>query len=201
MEYPDLKRAVRQQWQEHRATVVLIEDKASGTQLIQELIAEGLSSVTGCAPEHDKVMRLYAHTATIENGFLYLPREAPWRADYLHELTTFPNAKFDDQADSTSQALSWIKQAPGEPAITKFYRMETGRMLSQSLPLAAAAAQAQTTPEELQNWIEETERGRVELEEAYYQASRPPCAKCGKPLGIRTVQCGPFEYHPECFTG
>ena len=37
MEYPDLKRAVRQQWQEHRATVVLIEDRASGTQLIQEL--------------------------------------------------------------------------------------------------------------------------------------------------------------------
>ena len=90
MEYPELKRAVREQWQSHRATVVLIEDKASGTQLIQELIAEGLSAITRYLPEHDKVMRLYAQTATIENGFVYLPREASWLAEYLHELTTFP---------------------------------------------------------------------------------------------------------------
>jgi hypothetical protein len=30
---------------------------------------------------------------------------ADWPAEYLHELTTFPSAKYDDQADSTSQAL------------------------------------------------------------------------------------------------
>ena len=29
--------------------------------------------------------------------------------DYLHELATFPNGQYDDQADSTSQALDWIK--------------------------------------------------------------------------------------------
>ena len=27
--------------------------------------------------------------------------QARWLAEYLHELTTFPNAKYDDQADST----------------------------------------------------------------------------------------------------
>ena len=123
MEYPELKRAVREQWQAHRATVVLIEDKISGTQLIQELIAEGLSAITRYLPKHDKVMRLYAQTATIENGFVYLPREASWLAEYLHELTTFPNAKYDDQTDSTSQALSWIKQAP-EPGIITYYRQQ-----------------------------------------------------------------------------
>ena len=42
MEYPELKRAVREQYERLRPSVVLIEDKASGTQLIQELIAEGL---------------------------------------------------------------------------------------------------------------------------------------------------------------
>ena len=42
MEYPELKRAVREQYERFRPSVVLIEDKASGTQLIQELIAEGL---------------------------------------------------------------------------------------------------------------------------------------------------------------
>jgi hypothetical protein len=66
------------------------QDEASGTQLIQVLLVEGLSAVTRYMPEHDKIMRLYAQTATIENGFVYLPSEAPWLADYLHELTTFP---------------------------------------------------------------------------------------------------------------
>jgi len=46
MEYPELKCAVRAQYERFRPGVVLIEDKASGTQLIQELIAEGLYAVT-----------------------------------------------------------------------------------------------------------------------------------------------------------
>jgi hypothetical protein len=49
-------------------------------------------------------------TSMIENGFVYLPEKAEWLAEYLHELTTFPNGKFDDQADSTSQALDWYKK-------------------------------------------------------------------------------------------
>jgi phage terminase large subunit-like protein len=43
--YPDLKRAVREQNRLFKATSILIEDKASGTQLIQDLIEEGLSKV------------------------------------------------------------------------------------------------------------------------------------------------------------
>jgi hypothetical protein len=42
MEYPALKGAVRDQYALCRPSVVLIEDKASGTQLIQELVADGL---------------------------------------------------------------------------------------------------------------------------------------------------------------
>jgi hypothetical protein len=42
-----------------------------------------------------------AQTATIENGFVYLPRKAPWLADYLHELTVSPNGRYDDQVDVT----------------------------------------------------------------------------------------------------
>jgi len=41
LEYPALKCAVRGQQNRFKATVVLIEDKASGTQLIQELIKDG----------------------------------------------------------------------------------------------------------------------------------------------------------------
>jgi predicted phage terminase large subunit-like protein len=51
-------------------------------------------------------MRLHAQTAVIENGFVFLPEEAPWLADYLSELTTFPAGRHDDQVDSTAQALA-----------------------------------------------------------------------------------------------
>jgi hypothetical protein len=51
MEYPELKRAVREQYERFAPSVVLIEDKASGTQLIQELIAEGLHAVTRYRPQ------------------------------------------------------------------------------------------------------------------------------------------------------
>jgi len=153
LNYPDLKRAVVEQAQTYGATVVLIEDKASGTQLIQELVAQGLS-VQGCAPEHDKVMRLHAQSATIENGFVFIPREAPWLAEYLHELITFPNAKHDDQADSTSQALAWINLAAGEPGIIGFYRYEAARLwLQQGMRFEEAAARAGVTVESLKEWV------------------------------------------------
>jgi phage terminase large subunit-like protein len=61
MEYPELKRAVREQYARFRPSVVLIEDKASGTQLIQELVAEDLYAVTRYQPQSDKVMRMHAH--------------------------------------------------------------------------------------------------------------------------------------------
>ena len=32
-----------------------------------------------------------------------------WLGEYLHEIASFPKGKYDDQADSTSQALHWFK--------------------------------------------------------------------------------------------
>lgn len=111
MEYPDLKRAVKEQAALYKPSTILIEDKSSGTQLIQELRQEELSCVKPYDPHgNDKVMRLHAQTATIENGCLWLPKEAHWLADYVQELTGFPGAKHDDQVDATTQALEWISR-------------------------------------------------------------------------------------------
>jgi phage terminase large subunit-like protein len=44
--------------------VVLIEDKASGTPLIQEPVADGLHAVTRYHPQSDKIMRMHAQTRT-----------------------------------------------------------------------------------------------------------------------------------------
>jgi predicted phage terminase large subunit-like protein len=125
MEYPELKRGVREQYERFRPSAVLIEDKASGTQLIQELTREGLYAVTRYQPQSDKIMRMHAQTAMIENGFVHVPDAAPWLAQYLHEMTVFPNGKHDDQVDSTAQMLDWFKRGAGpstDAGIFELYR-------------------------------------------------------------------------------
>ena len=62
-------------------------------------------------------MRLHAQTATIENGFVHLPQSAPWLAEYLHELSVFPNGRHDDQVDATAQFPDWFKSAGREDGV------------------------------------------------------------------------------------
>jgi ParB-like chromosome segregation protein Spo0J len=64
------------------------------------------------ALEGDKIMRLHGQTAKIEGGFVLFPKKAPWLETYLNELVTFPNAKHDDQVDSTVFALAWNSGGP-----------------------------------------------------------------------------------------
>ena len=112
MDYPTLKREVIEQAGLWGASVIVIEDKASGTQLIQELVYESVYNIQSYqpGPGQDKIMRMFACCNLIENGLLYLPEKADWLTDYRNELTVFPNGKYDDQVDSTSQALDWIKR-------------------------------------------------------------------------------------------
>ena len=125
MEFPELKRMVRELATQWRATVVLVEDKSSGTQLIQELRADGFSRVEAApANNDDKVMRLRAQTAKIEGHFVLFPEKAPWLDDYLLELTTVPNAKHDDQVDSTVNALAWSTQEATKPGMAIFRIMQ-----------------------------------------------------------------------------
>ena len=110
LNYTGLKRAVKQHAQAFDADVILIEDRSSGTQLIEDLIAEGVQGVTRYVPKGSKIMRLHAQTTVIENGFVYLPRKAAWLPDFLHEITTFPDLTHSDQVDSVSQFLDWVRR-------------------------------------------------------------------------------------------
>jgi predicted phage terminase large subunit-like protein len=131
MDYPALKRAVVEQVVAHQAKEIIIEDKASGTQLIQELVHEGVHGIKRYEPKMDKIMRMHNVTSTIENGFVHLPDKAEWLPEYLHELTTFPKSKHDDQADSTSQALDWVRQGYWGPGmgIFNYYRKEYEKLV------------------------------------------------------------------------
>ncbi|MGA2103356.1 MAG: phage terminase large subunit [Candidatus Sulfotelmatobacter sp.] len=122
LEYPQLKRTVQRQADLFHASTILVEDKASGTQLIQDLIQDGMYGLTPYEPAGmDKIMRLNSVTSTIANGFVYLPTEAPWLERYLQELTSFPACKHDDQTDSTSQALDWVKHSICRFPIHEYY--------------------------------------------------------------------------------
>ena len=125
LNFPELKRAVREQAELHTADVVLVEDKASGTSLIQELRADYFSQVQAAPSiEGDKIMRLHAQTAKIEGGFVHLPKEAPWLDTYVQELVAFPNVKNDDQVDSTVFALAWATLYGVDPPMLQFYRTQ-----------------------------------------------------------------------------
>jgi hypothetical protein len=62
------------------------------------------------------------HRSLRHPGFVHLPETAPWLAEYLHEMTTFPKGKHDDQVDSTAQFLDWFKRPfPGQ-GVHEYYR-------------------------------------------------------------------------------
>jgi predicted phage terminase large subunit-like protein len=115
LDYPKLKQEVKDQALRHKPSIILIEDKASGTQLIQDLKAGGIFGVRPYLPPtgSDKAMRLYGQSAEFESGSVRLPASAPWLDEYRRELTTFPGGKYDDQVDSTTQALDHLKQNRG----------------------------------------------------------------------------------------
>ena len=58
----------------------------------------------------EKIARMQARSVMFETGRVFLPREAPWLSTYLDELLGFPNSRYDDQVDSTTQALDWVQQ-------------------------------------------------------------------------------------------
>jgi len=112
LNYPDLRRRVEELAHRHAATTIVIEDRASGTQLLQDLRGSicGLRAYTP-PPGADKVMRLHAQTAVFENGFVFLPRTAPWLTAYVDEIISFPGSRYDDQVDSTTQALDYLRSS------------------------------------------------------------------------------------------
>ena len=113
LNYPDLKRAIISQASAYGSPTVVIEDKSSGTQLIQDLRNEGILDVveyTSRPRAPTRSWRLHACSDRFENGRVVLPERAPWLDDYITELIGFPGVKHDDQVDSTTQALDYLRE-------------------------------------------------------------------------------------------
>lgn len=99
-------------------SMILIEDKANGTAIIQTLRRE-IMGIVPVEPLGSKESRASAVAPFVEAGNVWLPKNAVWVEDYIDELAKFPRGKHDDQVDMTSQALIRIKDfvanAPIQP--------------------------------------------------------------------------------------
>jgi len=137
LDYPTLRRKVVDMADRDNPDVVLIEDKASGQSLIQEIQATTQIPIKAINPVGDKVTRALAVSDLIEAGKVHVPERAPWLLNYELELTVFPTKDaHDDQVDSTTQFLSWAKDhatrraeimTSGEKRIGAGYTTTSGR--------------------------------------------------------------------------
>lgn len=122
LEMPELCHVVIEQSDKYHPELVLIEDKGSGTALLQALRGKRFYKGKGYLPKGDKLTRFAGITPMIEAGKVLLPQSAPWLDDYLHETCGFPATKNDDQVDSTSQALHWIQEKGSPGGIWEYMR-------------------------------------------------------------------------------
>lgn len=109
-EYPTIKKEAVAMFEDFSPRIVLIENKGSGSALLQDLRNETQVPVKEVNPVMDKVSRMSGCSGLIESGRVWIPEKAPWLHDYITELAQFPVGKHDDQVDSTSQALDHFKK-------------------------------------------------------------------------------------------
>ena len=113
--FPDLKRAAIQQYNKWHPDVVIVEDKASGQSLIQEIQRETRIPMLAVKADKDKISRANAITPIVESGHVFLPENEPWVAEYIDQMAVFPAGAHDEDPDVTSQALNYLSHG------TKFF--------------------------------------------------------------------------------
>jgi predicted phage terminase large subunit-like protein len=115
-EAPELLTQARAFWAKHKTgpaplRAFKVEDKVSGTGLIQTLKREGLPMIA-IQRDRDKITRAHDAAPMIESGNVILPRDASWLSDFLAEAAVFPNGQHDDQLDPMFDAVSDMLQTP-----------------------------------------------------------------------------------------
>lgn len=108
VDYPDLKRDLIMLAEKHTPNVIIVENKASGQSLIQDLKKSTTYPVLPIKVDTDKISRAYAAQPTVKAGNIYLPDKASWVYDFKTELERFPAADNDDQVDAFAQLINWL---------------------------------------------------------------------------------------------
>lgn len=105
MAFPELKAIALKHYKEWSPDAFIVEKKAAGAPLIQELRAVGIP-VEEFSPSrgNDKIVRLNAVADLFASGVVWAP-DTRWAREVIEEVASFPNGENDDYVDTTSQAL------------------------------------------------------------------------------------------------
>jgi predicted phage terminase large subunit-like protein len=122
--FPKLKPKVLDEWRvsygegkdAKRPDLILIEAKASGLSLVQELQAMHLPVRAWNPGGADKMTRLQITASIFATGRVWLPESSlhkgyvkDWAEGFLSQICAFPDAAHDDYVDSATQAIRLLK--------------------------------------------------------------------------------------------
>ena len=111
MTYTETKAAIAALMLEFPATTrILIENKANGAALIDELGA-AFSGLIGLETDGGKESRAAAMSPAVESGCVYLLEGALYIDEFLAELCVFPHGKHDDRVDALSQLMNYFRES------------------------------------------------------------------------------------------
>ena len=135
-DFPELKRIAKDQYMYWRPDNVLIEAKATGVTLQQEMRRMGIPvtmySPGGRGAGQDKLSRVNSVAPMLEAGMVWCP-DTDWAEELVEECASFPKGDHDDMVDSTTQALMRFRAGnfvslhmdeadePTEPAVVPEY--------------------------------------------------------------------------------
>ncbi len=110
MQFPELKQVAYKHYKEWDPDAFLVEKKAAGAPLIQELRNMGIP-VSEFTPSrgNDKIVRVNAIADLFQSGKVWAP-DTRWAREVIEEVASFPNGDNDDYVDTTSQALIRFRQ-------------------------------------------------------------------------------------------
>jgi predicted phage terminase large subunit-like protein len=122
-EAPELETMARAFWKKHLAQpyhgplrAFKVEDKVSGTGLIQKLKREGIPIIP-IQRNIDKITRAFDAAPYVQSGNVYLMRDLDNLADFMSEASVFPNGTHDDMIDAAMSAISDMTAPQSAPAV------------------------------------------------------------------------------------
>jgi predicted phage terminase large subunit-like protein len=109
-DFPELRRIALEEYKYWDPECVLIEAKASGMPLTQELRQMGIP-VSNYSPSrgNDKYTRVNSIAPLFESGLVWAP-DSRWAEEVIDECAAFPAGEHDDYVDTVTQALRRFRE-------------------------------------------------------------------------------------------
>jgi len=194
--YVATKAVIRSMQHGRPASCILIEDKANGSAIVEELKSDPDfdAAVIAVNPHGDKKSRAFAASADVEAGNVYLPEGAPWLPEFLRTMSTFPAARFDDDVDALSQFLNWRRTRSLSLGLVDYLKSVaagTRKLVVSAAEKIVAAPKPKERPVRVcwdgQNGFSAC----LDRLEGGVSATNPAC-----PISFRSAICRPFSKFP-----